>query len=842
MKKRNLYIYSLIGLLAVSCTVQEPDTPVSPIIEEPVEEDVFYASLESDSAPETKVYVDGSGTNIKLHWDADDQLSIFNRNTLNHPYQFAGETGDVSGYFTSVSDPDGTGNDLDLIYAVYPYQESMTISDEGVLTLTLPAEQAYLDGTFDPHAQMMVSATDGNILKFKNVGGYLVLKFYGSGISVKSIRLDGHNGEKLSGEATVTSSINGNPEINMTSTEGSPITIIPDEPITLGGSDNPTVFWMVVPPTHFTSGFRLTVTDTAGNVFIKDTGKDLTISRNGVLRIAPIQVAMNSSGLSLDDVSVVGKKFKVTDKDETARTFTVTMPTVTDFSDLVFDFEFSGESIIADGKDIIPGETHIDASHDVTITVRSGNKGKNYTLKAQNTGLPVVRITTTGFGLTQIEGDPTHQTVWRPTDIEDPSTGTATIRIELPDGTVDCETSMQIKGRGNATWGYPKRPYALKFPKKKAVLNMPEHKRWILLANWKDRTLLRNDAAFWLSRQVSDVIEKERESKSFPYTVRGQFVELEFNGEHRGNYYLCEQIKINKKRVNITEMDPLETDPLKITGGYIMEIDNNWDDDNSFYSGDYPGSQSNNGFKFKYQFKEPDEEDRSDAAYEYMTKHIAMVEGLIKRIPKTSSYTEEERKEYRNYIDVESTIWFMIVNELTSNGDFYNENYSDTYKGPHSTYMYKDRDKLNNDGTTTVSKIYFGPIWDFDYLTFMPSRANKWAGADQKNYYYNYFYADADFRSEMTQLWNTYKNYFSGLPDYIDQMARKIRLSEEFDGEMWWNTAAHGNADQNQNGELNMDFDQAVANIKSGFSSKWSYINNNISKLKYQQPGSSWGW
>ena len=147
MKNRNIFIYSLIGLLAVSCTVQEPDIQVSPIIEEPVEEDVFYASLESDSMPETKVYVDGSATNLKMHWDAEDQLSIFNKNTLNHQYQFAGETGDIAGYFTSVSDPAGTGNDLDLIYAVYPYQESMTISDEGVLNLTIPAEQAYLDGS-----------------------------------------------------------------------------------------------------------------------------------------------------------------------------------------------------------------------------------------------------------------------------------------------------------------------------------------------------------------------------------------------------------------------------------------------------------------------------------------------------------------------------------------------------------------------------------------------------------------------------------------------------------------------------------------------------------------------
>ena len=803
MKNRNIFIHSLIGLLAVSCTVQEPDIQVSPIIEEPVEEDVFYASLESDSTPETKVYVDGSATNLKMHWDAEDQLSIFNKNTLNHQYQFAGETGDIAGYFTSVSDPAGTGNDLDFIYAVYPYQESMTISDEGVLNLTIPAEQAYLDGTFDPGANVMVSTTDGNILKFKNVGGYLVLKFYGSGVSVKSIRLDGHNGEKLSGEATVISSINGNPEITMTSTEGSSITITPNEPIELGGSDNPTVFWMVVPPTHFTSGFRLTVTDTEGNVFIKDTSKDLTISRNGVLRIAPIQVVMNSAELSLDDVSVIGKKFKVTDK--TNRTFTVTMPTVTDFTNLVFDFDFSGESIIADGKDIIPGETAIDASHDVTITVRSGNQGKNYTLKAQNTGLPVVRITTEGFTRQDIEDDTDHE-YWRGTSKERPGEN-AWIHVETPGGDTDVNIQTEIKGRGNASWTYDKRPYALKLNKKRSVLGMTESKRWILLANWKDRTLLRNDATFWLSKK-----------SGLPYTVDGHFVELEFNGEYRGNYYLCEQIKIESGRVDINEFNASD-----VTGGYLMEIDNNYDETYRFLSGFYRSSGYNAEDKgLKYMFKDPDE-DLPDEAFNYMKNYIQEMEALIKKIP-NGNYG------YREYIDMDSAIWFMFINELTGNGDFFNTdgNMNSRYYGPHSTYLYKDRDL--EDGTR--SKLFMGPVWDFDYLTFYdksgtPSRSNKWVGVAESNYYFYYFTRDSAFRSRAYQLWSAYKPTIeSALLTYIDDMKNYLALSEMFNTEMWgWS-----GTDQGQNGDNGDSFDTAVSKMKSAFTTKLTFMNGRITE------------
>ena len=72
---------------------------------------------------------------------------------------------------------------------------------------------------------------------------------------------------------------------------------------------------------------------------------------------------------------------------------------------------------------------------------------------------------------------------------------------------------------------------------------MPKHKRWVLLANWMDRTLLRNDVAFEMARRVMD------------WAPRGQFVELYLNGVHQGNYYLCEQIKVDKNRVNIDELD-----------------------------------------------------------------------------------------------------------------------------------------------------------------------------------------------------------------------------------------------------------------------------------------------
>ena len=164
--KKTRFLQSFICLLAVSCSVNELDMQV-PISSE--EEDVFYATLESDSESDTRVYID---EDIKILWDAEDQVSIFNKSTLNQQYQFDGESGDNSGTFSRVPNGYfGAGNDLDYICSVYPFQESATISNSGKLTLTLPAEQTYrtesTGPTFGRGANTMVSVTNDKLLKFK---------------------------------------------------------------------------------------------------------------------------------------------------------------------------------------------------------------------------------------------------------------------------------------------------------------------------------------------------------------------------------------------------------------------------------------------------------------------------------------------------------------------------------------------------------------------------------------------------------------------------------------------------------------------------------------------------
>lgn len=282
--KKGFVLQSLFCLLAVSCSVHEIET-MNPTI--PAENDVFYASLESYSKPDTKVYLD-TQEEIKILWDAKDRISIFNKSTMNQEFEFMGETGDNAGYFKRVSEGSGTRAVTDYICAVYPFQESTSLDESGVLTLDFPAEQTYKVNSFGPGANPMVSTTkeNNNLLSFKNVGGYMVLKFFGSDVSVSSIKLEGRDGEHLSGEATMEPTVGSDPAITIASTAGTSISLTCNTAVKLGKTQNKAItFWMVVPPTTFMDGYTLTVTDKYGTVYLLETDQETTITRNCVFRI-----------------------------------------------------------------------------------------------------------------------------------------------------------------------------------------------------------------------------------------------------------------------------------------------------------------------------------------------------------------------------------------------------------------------------------------------------------------------------------------------------------------------------------------------------------------------------
>ena len=225
----------------------------------------------------------------------------------------------------------------------------------------------------------------------------------------------------------------------------------------------------------------------------------------------------------------------------------------------------------------------------------------------------------------------------------------------------------EIKGHGNSTWtNLEKKPYRLKFGEKHAVLGMPSSRHWVLMAN----------AEYWMG-QLNDALPFEIGRRmGMAWNPHMQPVEVVLNGDYIGLYFLTE--KIRKDRINIAEQNDYETDPERITGGWLLEIDNYIEPDNiTFVEG--------NGMPFWVTPHSP--ERLSPQQREYITHFLQEADQAIYCSDKNST-------EWEKYIDIDALAIFYIVQEVVDNPE--------AFSG--SCYMYKHQGE--------DSKLIFGPLWD----------------------------------------------------------------------------------------------------------------------------------
>ncbi|MBQ7311176.1 MAG: leucine-rich repeat protein [Alistipes sp.] len=281
--KKFIFSTAALSLLFSACTEHYEQDQVVVLTE--------YQDLTASFDEQSRTYVEDGKD---LRWHADDRLTVFYGNTLNNQYKFNGDTGDNSGTFSVVPSSDlGTGNALNSIYALYPYDTSATILESGEITYHLPAVQSYDKDSFGRNANSMVAVTNGptdNFLAFRNLCGCLKIKLYGD-ITVSRIELQGNNGEKIAGAATILAAYDDVPTLTMADNSTESITLDCGAGVALDNSkDNATTFWLVVPPTTFSKGITVYVTDSAGNVYGKRTEKSITIERNAIQPMAAFEI------------------------------------------------------------------------------------------------------------------------------------------------------------------------------------------------------------------------------------------------------------------------------------------------------------------------------------------------------------------------------------------------------------------------------------------------------------------------------------------------------------------------------------------------------------------------
>lgn len=345
--KRILLLVGALLLLA-SCTSEIDQMINGSRSDKAGQTTVFQASVEECGMPGTKVFAD---ENMKVLWNAEDRISIFNLTTFNSRFEFMGEDGDTAGEFEDVTIGEvEEGEALDHVYAVYPYHKTHAIDKQGVLTVSLLAQQTWKEHSFGRRANTMVAVTDESFLAFKNVGGYLSLRLYGEGLSVSKITIQGNNGEKIAGKASITCLPGGTPSVTMDETATESITLVCDPCVKLGSTaDQYTDFWFVIPPVTFTKGFTVTVVDGRGGTFTKKTTKSFTVNRNQLDWMNPLKVVPDYTDVNIKFEDDAFKAYCVEhfDKDgdgevsirveaDTVKTITVTTENISSLKGIEF--------------------------------------------------------------------------------------------------------------------------------------------------------------------------------------------------------------------------------------------------------------------------------------------------------------------------------------------------------------------------------------------------------------------------------------------------------------------------------------------------------------------------
>ena len=230
------------------------------------------------------------------------------------------------------------------------------------------------------------------------------------------------------------------------------------------------------------------------------------------------------------------------------------------------------------------------------------------------------------------------------------------------------KSETNIRERGNASREFPKKPWRIKFDKKQNVLDAPaKAKKWTLINNYGDKTLMRNMLAFDIARKMG--------MEWVPYCTP---VDVVLNGEYKGCYQLCDQVEVNDGRLEIDEMTPDDNSGEALTGGYLVEVD--------AYAYNEPVWFETSHYRLPVTIKSPDDDEITPAQKKYITDYFNLLESKM--------YDIDPATGYRSVFDNTSFIQHMLVNEMAGNTDTY-----------WSTYMYKRR---------SDPRIYTGPVWDFD--------------------------------------------------------------------------------------------------------------------------------
>lgn len=333
--------------------------------------------------------------------------------------------------------------------------------------------------------------------------------------------------------------------------------------------------------------------------------------------------------------------------------------------------------------------------------------------------------------------------------------------------------NMEIRGRGNYTWtAFDKKPYRIKLADKQPLLGMTKSKHFALLAHADDsKGFMRNAIGFQLSKLIG-----------ITWTPTAKPLEVVLNGDYIGLYFLTETIRVDKDRVNIVEQEDEATDPIAITGGWLVEIDNYREDSQIIITeGDYYNTET------AFTYKTP--EVLSSAQEQFLKEEMERINTLV--------YGDKNSDELWKYLDMEALARFYIVQELTDN-----------YESFHgSCYLYREMGE--------GEKWNFGPVWDFGSSFNRDKSQYIFEGDVWHNHWIPEICKFPAFNTCLKTLWTDfYYGDFNQIYDYIVQQKDLIASAVQADYQRW---PDYGNN----------DFSNRVTTVTNHLRSYAQWLNEN---------------
>jgi spore coat protein CotH len=444
--------------------------------------------------------------------------------------------------------------------------------------------------------------------------------------------------------------------------------------------------------------------------------------------------------------------------------FTGRISSNTPVKNLIASYEYVGSSIQINASEQESGVTTNDFTEPVNITVEnSDGDTKSYIIDVTKfTGLPIIYLQTDSFLPIDSKDDYILGDTW----------------IDGGRGFDDFEESpMKIRGRGNSTWQFPKKPFQMKLDDKGEFLGMPNDKKWLFLAEYADKTMLRNKIAFEMG-YISNL----------DWTPQARFAEVFINGEYNGTYNVTQKVEESDNRVALGDT------------GYLLELDQleRLDFDDVYF-------ESTATDKFIVNIKEPSLEYDSEE-YSYIVNLIGDFESALFGANFTS-----ESNGYRQYIDIDSFVDWFLISEITKNVDS----------------MFFSSIYLN---VIPDERIKMGPLWDFDLafgnVDYADSRYPEgwWV---KYNPWYERLFQDPYFVAKIKERFEYFNNNQDLIINKIDSYSEQLKWAQEENDDKWQTMGVF----VWPNPVVFDTYQEEVDSMKSWYSARMSWLESAIDGL-----------